>query len=80
MSTTPISPHDVDVFLDAIRLVQAVLHGDGNAYNQVVRTTAASPSEVVFALTTILAAAAADHDDPDAAIAQLRAGFVQAAI
>jgi hypothetical protein len=26
MSATPISPHSVDVFLDAIRLVQAVLH------------------------------------------------------
>lgn len=73
---TAVPAHAVDVFLDSIRLVQAVLHGDGDAYNAVVRTTQATPSEVVFALTSILAAAAAEHDDPDQAIRDLRAAFV----
>ena len=68
--------HAVDTYLDAIRLAQAVLHGDGHAYNAVVRTTAATPAELVFTLAAILAAAASEHDDPDAAIADLRTGFI----
>ncbi len=74
MTTVP--THAVDVYLDAIRLVQALLHGDTDAYNAVVQTTEATPSEVVFAMATILAAAASQHDDPDAAIRDLRAAFV----
>ncbi len=66
----------VDIFLDAIRLVQATMHGDTDAYNAVVQTTEATPSEVVFAMASILAAAASQHDDPDAAIRDLRNAFV----
>lgn len=58
--------------------MQAVLDGDGRAYNLVVRTTAATPAELVLTLAAILAAAAAEHDDPDAAIADLRHAFVDA--
>lgn len=75
--TVPTVPtHAVDVYLDCIRLVQALLHGDTDSYNAVVNTTTGTPRELVFALVSILAAAAAEHDDPDAAVDQLRSAFV----
>jgi len=69
----------VDIYLDAIRLIEATMHGDIASYNAVVQTTTATPSHVVYALCTILAAAASQHDDPDQAIRDLRAAFVRVA-
>ncbi len=49
------------------------------SFNAVLQTTTAAPAEMVLALTGILANAAAQQDDPDQAIRDLRASFVAVA-
>lgn len=66
----------IDTVLDVIRLAEAVLHADGDAYLAVLTTTTATPRDLLYAAVAILAAAASDHPDPDAAIRDLRAGFI----
>ncbi len=75
----PAKDRAVDVYLDAIRLVEATLHRDMPSFNAVLQTTTAAPAEMVLALTGILANAAAQQDDPDQAIRDLRASFVAVA-
>lgn len=80
MMNDALKAHAGDVYLDAVRIVEAILHNDGDAYNAVVMTTTAKPTEIVLALATILACAADAHDDPDAAIRELRRLMMNAVV
>ncbi len=54
--TAPVDEH-LDHMLDAVRVVEAVLHGDDASFNAVLQTTTCSPTKMVLALATILACA-----------------------
>lgn len=69
----------LDHMLDAVRVVEAVLHSDDASFNAVLATTTCTPTKMVLALATILACAAAENPDPDLAIRELRAMLIGAA-